>query len=230
MSNLLFNNRKNIFDIIKEAEDDDNSETASSNEDSGNDNTEQNSDNSNNDSSDNNQNSSEDDVASKEDNQDYGKDEDFSIDTNLNDSDTSDDDNTSESSDNDSSSSATDNQDNAEPVQANTDIFGSLSAEEQQIKIKELKNMYADLYSYCNDVLLKINDIDTNEDNFSNVTRITVAISSLKQYIEEYLLYTFNTKSYIENDIMFNRYLTIMKSIAEILENMVKEKEKDDKK
>ena len=46
----------------------------------------------------------------------------------------------------------------------NTDIFSSLTKEEQFMKIRELKNLYADLYRACDDQLSRLNDIDTEDE------------------------------------------------------------------
>lgn len=207
--------RKSIFDILNEAEEDENSSSSSSDEnsDSGND-TESTSD----DSADS---STDDDTESDNSEDDGGDDEDFSIDTDLDDvgdsdgdsSDSSSDDNsTSDTSSSDSSSTDSDE----EPVEANTDIFNSLTAEEQKIKIKELKNMFGELYLSCNDLLEKINLIDADDDMLDTITRLSMTLYSLKQYIGDYIKNTFAMKSYIENDVAFNRFLAILNSVSNI--------------
>lgn len=111
----------------------------------------------------------------------------------------------------------------------NTDIFVSLTAEEQQIKIKELKRLYQDLYTSCDEILDRINNLELNEDNLQIITRISYSMYDLKRYISEYLISVFPRKSYIENDIAFNRFLSIVKSITTILEKYQKKTIKDDK-
>nr|DAG94169.1 MAG TPA: hypothetical protein [Herelleviridae sp.] len=210
--------RKSIFDILNEAEDDDNSSTedtstdATENDSSSEDNSSEESD------------SSTDDNSDDSSDNDDGNNEDFSIDTDLDSSDDSDSgDNdggdSTESSSDDLSSSDNDNSDE-EPVQANTDIFNSLTAEEQKIKIEELKKMYGELYSSCNDLLEKINLIDSDDDILDTVTRISMTLYSLKQYISDYIITTFASKSYIENDVNFNRFLSILNSIANITDEL----------
>lgn len=121
-----------------------------------------------------------------------------------------------------------------EEIEANTDIFASLTAEEQQIKIKELKNLYSNLYSSCDDILERINKLDVNEDNLETISRISTALYDIKIYISDYLSMVFPTKSYVENDVTFVRFLTIIKSITEILDDVAKKfakenREKDNK-
>lgn len=120
-------------------------------------------------------------------------------------------------------------EDNPEAVETNADIFSSLSAEEQQVKIKELKKLYGSLYSSCDDILGRINDLETDEDNLESISRVSTVLYDLKTYIADYLAHTFPQKSYIENDIAFNQFLLIIKSTSEILDKIVKCKKKLEK-
>ena len=205
--------RKNIFDILREAEEDEdnqdetNTDTSETQDDT--------------------------DAASDEPevpDDDYGDNEDFNIDTSLDEDpeseDTgSDDTGTDSSIDTSDSSSSTDTVSDDEPVQANTDIFNSLSQEEQAIKIKELKSMYRDLYCSCDDLLVKIDDIEQEEDNIETISRVSMVMYTLKQYIADYLTNLFSIKSYIENDIAFNRFLSILNSVSIVIEDISKQKE-----
>ena len=164
-------------------------------------------------------------------------DDDFDIDASLDDegsgSNTDDsglgEEDSSPSSSSDISSGSSSDTGDEEVNDDNTDIFVSLTAEEQQIKIKELKRLYQDLYTSCDEVLDRINNLELNEDNLQIITRISYSMYDLKRYISEYLISVFPRKSYIENDIAFNRFLSIVKSIATILEKYQKKTIKDDK-
>lgn len=118
-----------------------------------------------------------------------------------------------------------------EEVEANADIFASLTAEEQQIKIKELKTLYSNLYTSCDDILERINKLDVNEDNLETISRISTSLYDIKIYISDYLTMVFPTKSYVENDVTFVRFLSIIKSITEILDDVAKKfaKENEEK-
>jgi hypothetical protein len=100
----------------------------------------------------------------------------------------------------------------------NTDIFSTLTAEEQQMKIKELKSLYQQLYCSCDDVMNRLNKLDTNEKNVYVIDRISSSIYTLKKYIGDYLIDIFPNKSYIENDISFNKFLLIVQSISDIID------------
>ena len=197
----MIGKRKTIFDVLREAEEDKNvdnaanTEEASSPEESGED--------------------------SSDAGDEYGGEDVFNIDTSLDDVDVNDgggdiSDNPDSSTDTNSIDSNSDPEE--EPIEANTDIFSSLSAEEQQIKIKELKRLFMELYSSTDDILQKVNSTHTDENNIEIITKISSTLYSLREYINDYICNIFAFKSFIENDIVFNRFLAILNSISTIIE------------
>lgn len=162
-------------------------------------------------------------------NQDSGDDLDMgSLDDSI---DTSDDGSSTENDSSDSSDSGASSEDNTnedKPVEANTDIFSSLTAEEQAIKIKELKKLFGNLYSGVNELLDRVNDLEVSETNKYAISKISEDLCNMKTTIADYILYIFNTKSYIENDIAFNRFLSDINYITSILEKLQKIEEKEE--
>ena len=134
----------------------------------------------------------------------------------------------SSSSDNSGGSESTAEDSDEEVNDDNTDIFSSLSAEEQQIKIKELKGLFQQMYTSCDEILDRINNLEFTEDNLPIMTRITYSLYDFKKYISEYIISIFPRKSYIENDIAFNRFLMILNSVKDILCRYQKKSERDD--
>ena len=162
-----------------------------------------------------------------------GGDDDFDIDASLDDGDDGGENPESSPSDSDdggsgSDSAGGDNNSDEEVNDDNTDIFSSLSAEEQQIKIKELKGLYQQMYTSCDELLDRINNLEFTEDSLPIMNRITYALYDLKKYISEYIISIFPRKSYIENDIAFNRFLMILNSVKDILCRYQKKSERDD--
>ena len=159
---------------------------------------------------------------------------DFSIDTSLDNADGGDDaaggDDMGSDSGGDDGANKNDGEDgDDEPVEANTDMFASLSAEEQTIKIKELKKLYNDLYTSIDDLIERISNIDYSEMNITYMLKINNTLYDLKQYVSDYMIHVFPTKSYYENDVMFNRFLLQVNSISAILEKIYKDIAKNDK-
>jgi hypothetical protein len=74
-------------------------------------------------------------------------------------------------------------------------------------------------------MLGKVNDINPNEDNIEAIYRVTSALYSLKSNIADYIKNIFPLKSYIENDVAYNRYLVIIRSITNIMNIIAAEME-----
>lgn len=122
-----------------------------------------------------------------------------------------------------------DSEDGEEPVEANTDIFDSLSADEQKIKIMELQRLYGEMYNSCDDISKRLNDLDTDESNIDIISRVSDSMNILKKYIQDYLIGSFAKKSYVENDIMYNRFLSIISSLTDVLDQLShREKKRQD--
>lgn len=165
-----------------------------------------------------------DNVESEDNNSD---DDDMNIDANLGNEDGDDDGMGGDDTESDDSSSMSSPEETEEePVKANTDIFADLSKEEQEVKIEELKNLFSDLYSSVDDFIRKLNDINPDENNVMVIKRCSNTLYTLKKYISDYLLNLFPIKSYIENDVEFNRFLTILNSVANVINDITKAKEK----
>jgi hypothetical protein len=156
-------------------------------------------------------------------------DDEFDIDTSLDDE--GGDDTPPESgveSDSSSNDSSMEDDEDEEPIEANTDIFSSLTAEEQTVKIKELKNQYNQLYMSCDKILERLNNLDPGDDiGVTIINRFSSTLFDIKTYISEYITDIFGTKSFVENDIMLNRFLMIIDSMTNILDKYVKSKEKE---
>lgn len=109
---------------------------------------------------------------------------------------------------------------------ANTNIFDTLTAEEQNIKIKELKKSYQNLYATIDDILNRINNMDIDEDTLDVMSRVTVTLYNLKDEIANYFINIFNLKSYLENDIKFNEFLAILKAVTVVVDELSSNKQK----
>jgi hypothetical protein len=160
-------------------------------------------------------------------NDDNGGDDDFNIDTSLDGTDDSSDDSSSSDS---STTYSSETNDDGGVNDANTDIYSSLTAEEQAQKIMELKNQYKELYTNCNELLIKFNNVDI-EGNQSIIafSRVSKTIYNLKNYIKDYFINTFPYNSIIQNDIMYNRFLTIFSDIPKSLEEIKRNSESERK-
>jgi hypothetical protein len=120
--------------------------------------------------------------------------------------------------------SMSDGEQEANPI--NTEIFDSLTPEEQAVKIKELKRLYKELYTSVSDLADRIDDTRVDEDNIDAMDKINSDIFTLKSSIRDYFTNTFETKSYIENDIKFSQFLYYLNSIRDVVDKVASSNEK----
>lgn len=164
------------------------------------------------------------DTGNSDDDFDMGSLDDSSIDSgDSTSSDTSSND-ANDSNNNDSNSDDVDE----DAVEANTDIFASLSAQEQAIKISQLKTLFGNLYSSIDETLEKLNEIEFDENNKETISKISSDLYTIRVTLLDYIIKIFDTKSYIENDIAFNRFLADINFISSILEKIKKQQDKQE--
>jgi len=113
-----------------------------------------------------------------------------------------------------------------EANKANTDMFSSLSKEEQQMKIQKLKKLFGEMYSSCEDLGEKIDNIDYDIVNHETVSRLASALYRTRDYLSDYITKVFDTKSYYENDVEYWKFMSSFSSIAKVAEELLKEKQK----
>jgi len=159
-------------------------------------------------------------------------DADFNIDTSLDmgddnmggGNDTDEDNMSTSSGDGNTADSGTDEEINP----YNTNMFAALSAEEQKIKLIEQKKLYQSMYDSITELLNRVNDFDTEENNLVIVSRISNVLYDLKKYIADYIIYDIPIKSYYDNEVMYNRFLSVINSIANVVDKYDKKLEKDE--
>ena len=109
------------------------------------------------------------------------------------------------------------------------ELFNSLSIAEQQIKIKELKSQFSSLYNNCSSIIERLNDLSIELiDEYPQLKKVNAVLYELKDMISFYILNIYDTKSFFENDIIFNRYLAILNSVKTVL-TTIKNDKNDDK-
>ena len=106
------------------------------------------------------------------------------------------------------------------------EIFSSLSEPQKLIKISELKGSFSRLYRSCDDILTNIDNIPKSDENLLVLERVTNTLTDLKVYIEHYLMYVFDTKTYTENEANLQKYISIFNAVNEIFKEIAKQKAK----
>ena len=177
-----------------------------------------------------NQDDNQEDENNQDENQDDNTDEEDD-DFGINDDDNGEDDeNTDEGGeDNTADSEETSNLDQNSLKAKDRELFDSLSIPEQQIKVKELKNQFGELYGNCLSIIDRLNNISLElNDEYPQLKRLNEILYNLKDTISFYILNIYDIKSYFENDIIFNRYLAILNGVKTVL-NTVKNGINNDK-
>ena len=114
-----------------------------------------------------------------------------------------------------------------EVKKGNTDLFASLTAEEQSIKIMELKKLYNDLYVSIDDLIDKLNDIAMINIDPRVVVRITSQMEELRRILQDYIINTFPLKTYYENDVNYSIFLNMLTTLRGVFDDIYKENERN---
>ena len=75
-------------------------------------------------------------------------------------------------------------EDDEKPNQNNTDMFFSLSKEEQQLKIKMLKSQFLNLYTSCDDLIDRLDGVETDEANLEAVSKLSSTLYNAKNIFQ----------------------------------------------
>lgn len=111
-----------------------------------------------------------------------------------------------------------------EDTRRDKELYDSLSPQEQKERNIKQKELFFQLYSNCDYVIDKLNNIsDADLEEYGVQIRKTLSmLFDLKQMVSDYATKLYDSKSYIENDIMFNRYLSILNTVKNITSDIRK--------
>ena len=162
----------------------------------------------------------------QDENQDAGGDDEFNIDADA-DIDTGDDGGGDVGGDTGGGGSVTPSEEEPvdnEDTRRDKELYDSLSPQEQKERNIKQKKLFFDLYSNCDYVIDKLNNIsDADLEEYGVQVRKTLSmLFDLKQMVSDYATKLYDSKSYIENDIMFNRYLSILNTVKNITSDIRK--------
>lgn len=103
--------------------------------------------------------------------------------------------------------------------------LADLTPEQLDIKHKELKTQFLNMYDLITNLSERINDACVSEENIEVVEYVSGQLADLKKMVVDYMNGVYKTKSYIENSINYNRFLTVINALNKILEEMAKNEE-----
>ena len=100
------------------------------------------------------------------------------------------------------------------------ELYRNLSPEQLDIKHKELKTQFLNMYDTIVSIIDRIGDASVGEDNIGIIEYISGVLIKLKEMVTDYTNSVYQTKSYMENSINYNRFLAVLNGINKILEEM----------
>lgn len=167
------------------------------------------------------ENNQDDNADNNSDNTDY-TDMNFDGDNSGDDSESDNSDDSNSSGDSSDSSGGDDNSDEKvdDIKKQEEELYNNLTPEQLDIKHKELKRNYLALYELINAIIEKISAANLSEENVSIIEFASNNLVKLKDMIIDYMENVYKTKSYIENSIIYNRYLATLTAINNMLKEM----------
>ena len=109
--------------------------------------------------------------------------------------------------------------------QQEEEMFNQLTPEQLDIKHKELKQQFVNMYDSVTSIIDRLGDVNAEEENIKTIEYVSNQLSSLKDMLMDYMTDVYKTKSYIENSINYNRFLAVLNGINKILEEMNSKKD-----
>ena len=111
-----------------------------------------------------------------------------------------------------------------------TEIFDQLSEPEKQMKINELKKLYGLLIDKADSLYKLTQEISKTDDTVKMIDYTLNTLMDLKTYMKDYVIDVFDNRTYLQNSVNFQKFLTIFDAVHSIFKEIKKQLEFDDKK
>lgn len=105
--------------------------------------------------------------------------------------------------------------------QQEEEMYG-LSTEKLELRHRELKKQYLDMYDTIVNILDRIGSASVQEEDIGVIEYISSTLSNLRTMITDYIDKAYPLNSYIENSVNYNRFLAVLQGINKILEDVSK--------
>ena len=100
------------------------------------------------------------------------------------------------------------------------EVMDDLSDQQKNIRDKELKSLYVDLYNSISNILVKVDRVVKTTDNIRTLNYCETRLSKIQDMIYDYLLDVYKTKSYIQNLTMYYMILGTLTGIEQLLKSL----------
>lgn len=112
------------------------------------------------------------------------------------------------------------NDPNAKLKELEKSIFDQLSDEQKTLKTKELKSLFNTVYNKCTDIVSNISSAERSPEQAKIYDYVMNSLTDLQKYIKDYLFQIFDSKTYIENMVQLQKYLTVLDTVSNIFEEV----------
>lgn len=101
--------------------------------------------------------------------------------------------------------------------QLEDELFASLSPAQLEVKHRELKRLYSEMFELTENLIDRINDIPKNSKYLNTIKFVSDKLAELRDMIVTYMENTYSTLSYTENAINYNKFLAILHGINKVI-------------
>ena len=118
-----------------------------------------------------------------------------------------------------------DSQANSEIQGLQQDVFSNLTQDQLRIKTNNQKQQFIDLFNDITDILERLSVINKDSNIVDTLNYVNDSLSDLREMIKDSLTDSFNTRSFVENQIILERFITIYTMLIKILEKISNKKQ-----
>ena len=109
---------------------------------------------------------------------------------------------------------------------AEAKLFSDLTPEQIVIRNNELKNQYIELYKTIDRSLSRLGNMTKLNKNLPILDFTSKKLTELKTLVNDYIINTYNTNGYLENQVNLKHFLLVLNAVNDILKH-VKQPEED---
>lgn len=99
-------------------------------------------------------------------------------------------------------------------------LYETLSDDEKNQRILQLKNDFKDLYDQSDATINAVNTIDKNDDNIETIQRLINTLNNMQNYIRDYLTMVFDKKSYMDNNAIHLKFAAMFDTVRKVIDEL----------
>ena len=101
-----------------------------------------------------------------------------------------------------------------------TQLFSNLTPEQINIKNIELKTKFIDMHELVQKIITRVDNLKKTEENLHTLDFVIKKLTELLNMLNDYITKTYDTNTYIENQVNYKTFLVTLEIISKILEQV----------